>query len=138
MIEIQTEYAEKQEESCLYASGISRRHRHTHMHTHIHARTARWSSMQSMSHQSPPACQEDVWMQRPTTSPQKHKYIHRHTAAGMHVHTDSKTTQFSVLLTQTHTRTHTSDLHCLIYFPPQQMQWIQMQRKAAPPSVHQF
>lgn len=25
----------------------------------------------------------------------------------------------------THTHTHTSDLHCLIYFPPQQMQWMQ-------------
>ena len=72
--------------------------------------------MPSMSHQTPPACQEDVWMQRPTTY--THKYIHTpvHTQLQGCMHKlQNKTTQLSLALSLSHTYTHT-DLISIILF----------------------
>ena len=93
----------------LFPSSLSSRPcSHTHTHTHTQSSAARWSSMPSMSHQTPPACQEDVWMQRPTTY--THKYIHTpvHTQLQGCMHKlQNKTTQLSLALSLSLTHTHT-------------------------------
>lgn len=111
LIEIQTEYAQKQE-IYLYAKGV------TDTHTGSHKYPTRWSRMQSISHQTPPACQEDICIHRPNATPQNNTptYCCKHA----HCLPNRKT-----LFSPSHTQTHTHiDVIAIIffYFPPQQVQ----------------
>jgi len=93
MIEIQTESTQSEEKYICMQEEC-----HTHTYTH----TARWNSMQSMSCQTPPACQEDVWMQHPTTKTQTRTQTHSCKDA----HCLQNNTTFFLSLSRTHTHTH--------------------------------